>query len=167
MSAITRITEGRAGRSGQADGAGFAPVPVTFTVPVPPSVNECFRNLAGRGRVKTLKYDNWRAHAVTSIRGQHVIPVAGRVLVIFGVERSSNSADIDNRIKAMLDAIVEAKVIEDDSLVTGFAAAWLPATNGLAHVQIMPAQPISLEFHPSADRATGGWFMAQPQQGAA
>jgi Holliday junction resolvase RusA-like endonuclease len=164
MNVIREITEGRAGQSGQERGAVLGAAPVTFTMPIPPSVNQLFRNVPGKGRVKTGLYDTWRASAVTALRLQSIQPVAGPVIVLFGVERVSKSADIDNRIKAMLDAIVEAKIIRDDSDVTGFAAAWLPPTNGLAHVQIFATQAVAIEFHPSADRATGGWFMSALQQ---
>jgi len=168
MNAVARITEGRARRSGQGEaGGGILPSSVTFTMPTPPSVNQLFRNLPGRGRVKSAKYNDWRAFAVTSIRTQHVIPIGGPVLVLFGVERTSSGADIDNRIKAMLDAIVEAKVIDDDSLVTGFAAAWVPSANGLAHIQITAARRLAIEFLPSKDRSTGGWFALQPTNGDA
>lgn len=163
MSAVAKITEGRAGHSGQGRAVGDEPAAVTLTMPVPPSVNQLFRNLPGKGRVKTKVYDNWRAHAVTMIRAQKLAPVAGRVLVMFGVERMSLAADIDNRIKAMLDAIVDARVIGDDSQVTAFCAAWIPAANGLAHVKIMPVGRLDISFHPSPDGASGGWFMSAPQ----
>lgn len=163
----TMITERRAGRSGQGMGAAVAAAaPITFTLPVPPSVNQLFRNVPGKGRVKTRAYEDWQGHAKVVIRLQQVLPVSGRVLVVFGVERQSAAADIDNRIKAMLDVIVAAKIINDDNQVTAFAAAWLPPANGLAHVQIFPADRIGIEFHPSADGATGGWFTApQPSDG--
>lgn len=167
MSAVatTRNTDRRAGRSGQAMGAAPPAAPVTFTLPVPPSVNQMFRNVRGKGRVKTEAYDQWKAAAKTSLRLQRVPHIAGSVVVLFGVERGSLAADIDNRIKAMLDAIVAAKIIVDDNRVTAFAAAWLPAANGLAHVQIFPAHRLGIEFHPSKDRATGGWFQAQQLEG--
>lgn len=163
MNAVAPIanTDRRAGRSGQGVGAAIAVVaPITFTMPVPPSVNQMFRNVRGKGRVKTSHYEQWRGHALTSLRLQNLQPIAGRVLVLFGVERQSAIADIDNRIKAMLDAIVAAKIIGDDNQVTAFAAAWLPPANGLAHVQIFPVDRIGIEFHPSPDGATGGWFAA-------
>ena len=163
MSATLPITEGRAGRSGQARAAGSEPAAVTFTMPVPPSVNELFRNVPGRGRVKTRVYDNWRAHALTVLRLQRVPRIEGCVLVVFGVERTSSRADIDNRVKGMLDAIVEAGIIGDDSQVTGFCAAWTPAANGLAHVQILPVGSIDFSFHPSPDGASGGVFISAPQ----
>lgn len=155
----TTNTDRRAGRLGQGLGAAQAAAPTTFTLPVPPSVNQLFRNVPGKGRVKTRVYDDWQGHALTSLRLQKIAPLKGQVVVLFGVERSSRSADIDNRIKAMLDALVKAKIIQDDNQVTAFAAAWLPAANGLAHVQIFPAAGLGIEFHPSPDRATGGWFV--------
>ncbi|HEY8358653.1 MAG TPA: RusA family crossover junction endodeoxyribonuclease [Ramlibacter sp.] len=124
-----------------------------------------FKNVRGKGRVKSEAYDQWRAAAATSLRLQHVPAIPGRVVAVFGVERGSLAADIDNRIKAMLDAIVAAKIIRDDNQVTAFAAAWLPSANGLAHVQIFPADRLGIEFHPSKDRATGGWFPALSTDG--
>ena len=158
--AVTANSDRRAGRSGQGVGSAVVAEPVTFTLPVPPSVNQMFRNVRGKGRVKTEVYDQWRAAAKTSLRLQSITPIAGPVVAVFGVERGSLAADIDNRIKAMLDAIVAAKIIRDDNQVTAFAAAWLPRANGLAHVQIFPAGRLGIEFHPSKDRATGGWFPA-------
>ncbi|HEU5019659.1 MAG TPA: RusA family crossover junction endodeoxyribonuclease [Pseudolabrys sp.] len=161
-------TNRRAGRLGQEEGSVEMAGPTTFTMPIPPSVNQMFRNVRGKGRVKTGHYEAWSAAAATSMRLQQVQPVTGPVLVIFGVERHSLAADIDNRIKAMLDAIVKAKIIRDDSDVTAFAAAWLPSANGLAHVQIFPTTELGIVFHPSRDRVTGGWFVStQPSQGDA
>lgn len=162
-------TDRRAGRSGQGiGGVGVPPAsasPVTFTMPIPPSVNQMFRNVRGKGRVKTGHYEQWRATCATSLRLQQIPPVTGPVVVLFGVERQSSRADIDNRIKAMLDAIVAAKIIGDDDQVTAFAASWLPPANGLAHVQILPAAPVGIEFHPSTDRTTGGWFQVHQPDG--
>lgn len=163
MSALATISEGRARRSGAGEAAGVTPVASSFTMPMPPSVNQLFKNLPGKGRVKTDKYFDWRAFAVTAIRRQQPAAITGRVVILFGVERLSLSADIDNRIKAMLDAMCEARVIADDKFVTAFAISWLPAANGLAHVQVLPVGRLDLKFLPSNDGATGGWFFSAPQ----
>lgn len=169
LAAMTRDTDRRAGRSGQGTGGvGVTPAsssPVTFTIPVPPSVNQLFANKPGRGRVKTEAYDTWCAGALTHLRLQSISPITGRVVVLFNVERRSLAADIDNRIKAMLDAIVKAKIIRDDNQVTAFAAAWTPTANGLAYVQIFPSDTLGIEFHPSKDRTTGGWFPVHQPDG--
>ena len=139
------------------------PEPVAFHLPVPPSTNALFRNVKGRGRVKTAEYYDYTTLAITSIKMQRVKPVPGRVVLIVGVERARMTADISNRLKALEDVIVRAGIIEDDRLVTAIAICWLPPANGLAWVQVLPAQRLSLEFHPSTDAATGGWILAAPQ----
>lgn len=138
------------------------PAPVTFTLPTPPSVNEIYKNVPGRGRAKSGVYDDFIRRGVTAIRGQHITPITGYVVAIFGVERMSLSADIDNRLKSMLDTIVKADVIEDDRFVTAIAVSWLPKANGLAHVRLYPVQSLGLMFLPSQNGASGGWFVNAP-----
>lgn len=138
--------------------------PVEFAVPCPPSVNALYRNVASKGRVKTTAYYDYTTLAVTAIKRQRVPHIPGRVVMVIGVERARNTSDISNRIKALEDCIVKAGVIEDDRFVTATAITWLPAANGLAWVQIRPAERFTLEFHPSTDAATGGWIVAAPQE---
>ncbi|KAB2656292.1 RusA family crossover junction endodeoxyribonuclease [Brucella tritici] len=138
------------------------PEPATFTMPTPPSANHLFKNVKGVGRVKSAHYDEFIRMGVAAIRRQGVKHVPGHVLAIIGVERMSARADIDNRLKATLDAIVKAEVIEDDRFVTGIALVWLPKANGLSHVSILPVQTLDLTFHPSQDGASGGWFINAP-----
>lgn len=136
--------------------------PVSFTIPTPPSANHLFKNVPGKGRVKSHHYDDFLRMAVVAIRRQKVGRVAGNVVLIMGVERMSGQADIDNRLKAALDAIVTAGVIDDDRFITGLAVAWLPKANGLAHIQIHQVKQIDLSFHPSQNGACGGWFLTAP-----
>lgn len=161
-------------------GASVAPTCTTLTLPMPPSVNEMWANKpprAGRagGRFKTQKYKNWILEAAVELRQQGPERVEGRVLVNISVERDSDAADIDNRIKAMLDLMVQPGlkrsdrifgVIEDDRFVTGIAVAWAPrgsSRHGKARIAIMPATTVTATFHPSPDGATGGWFIEAPQ----
>lgn len=136
------------------------PAPVAFTLPTPPSVNELYKNLPGKGRVKSGAYDDFVRRGVTAIRNQRVASLSGYVIAIFGVERMSLSADIDNRLKSMLDTIVKAGIVVDDRFITAIAVSWLPKANGLAHVRLCPVQKIDLSFHPSHDGSSGGWFPA-------
>lgn len=149
-------------RPGKA-GAGFLAdqlAPVSFTVPLPPSTNALFKNVPGKGRVKTAKYDDYIRHAVTSIRLQRVRSLDGNVLAIFGIERPNAGSDLDNRLKGLIDAIVKAVVISDDKLISAIAVSWLPPANGLAHVILMPVQPVGIEFHPARNAAGGSWIIA-------
>jgi len=152
-----------AGRREPAAGEG-APVlaPVAFTIPTPPSANALFKNVKGIGRVKAKHYDDFVRMAVTAIRRQSIPPLTGRVVAIFGVERMSDRADIDNRLKAMLDAIVEAGTIEDDRFVTAIAISWLPSANGMSHVRLLPVQRLDVTFHPSQNGASGAWIIEAP-----
>lgn len=138
------------------------PGPVSFTMPTPPSTNHLFRNVKGVGRVKASHYEEFIRLGVAAIRRQNIQPVAGRVVMVIGVERMSDRADIDNRLKAMLDAIVAAGTIADDNLITALAIAWLPKANGLSHVSIYPVGTLYLTFHPSHNGASGGWFSSAP-----
>ena len=167
MTALARIRHQEAPAGGpDAAGAGnLPPVPAaSFTLPSPPSTNKLFRNVAGKGRVRTSAYVDWRMQALTAIRLQKIAPVGGRVIVLVGVERHSGQADIDNRLKAALDAIVDAGVIEDDRFVAAAFPFWMPPANHLAHVAIYPCQRLTLTFHPSQNGASGALVVNAPFQ---
>jgi Holliday junction resolvase RusA-like endonuclease len=157
LSATERLPAG-AGQSAD------LPAPASFTLPTPPSTNGLFLNKPGLGRVKKGAYEDFIRRGVAAIRGQHVQPIPGHVVAIFGVERMASNADIDNRLKSMLDTIVTAGVIADDSLVTAIAVSWLPKANGMAHVRLYPVQQLELSFHPSPSGACGGFFVAPSTQ---
>lgn len=152
------------GGTESADGAvAQAAVPsILLTIPCPPSVNEMFRNVPGKGRVKTAAYVDWRGHAGWVLRSQKPGRIEGQVLAVVSVERGSASADIDNRIKAIFDLLVKHRVILDDSHIVGFCAAWAPAGSKLARVMLIPAGSYAFRFHLAADGAHGGWFLDAP-----
>jgi crossover junction endodeoxyribonuclease RusA len=142
----------------------------TLTIPAPPSVNNLFSNSV-RGRFKTPAYKAWLAEAGWRVREQMAAdgcdPVPGRVVIVMGVERTSLRADLDNTAKAAIDLLVSMKVIDDDRFVTGLVLAWMPQgghRTPIARVMIRPAEPLTLNFHPHTDGATGGWFMDAPDQ---
>lgn len=166
MTAATAIkTEALAGTP-ISDGAGAShSVPVaTFTLPEPPSTNALFKNVPGRGRVRTSHYSDWLMCAITAMRMQSIQNVDCRCIVIVGVERNSLQADIDNRLKATLDAIVKAGVLSDDSLVTAALPVWLPKANAMAHVQIFECRhPLTLTIHPAQDGASAAVIVSAPQ----
>lgn len=157
---MTSATNSEAGRGARVHPAGGVPAPsaVTLEIPCPPSVNEMFRNVRGKGRVKTRAYVDWLGYAGWELRRQRPASVPGRVLILLSVERGSATADIDNRVKAIFDLLVTHGAIEDDRFVVGFAVAWAPPANRLARVLILPAADLVAEFHLSAEGSTGGWF---------
>lgn len=88
-------------------------------LPPPPSVNRAFRNVPGKGRVKTRDYRMWRKDAVLAIYAQVRADqrIAGNVSVTIGLPVTLRG-DIDNRIKGLLDALVASNRIDDDRFVT-------------------------------------------------
>lgn len=147
----------------------FCPAPpqtFTFlTIPKPPSVNALYRNLPGRGRVKSSAYKDWASHAGWVLKSQKPARIDGRVIVIINVERGSMAADIDNLSKATFDLLVDHKLIKNDNQVTAFAMAWAPKGEGLMRLMIMPATDLHLTLNLEADGASGGWFVKAPEQG--
>ena len=140
----------------------------TLHVPVPPSVNSLYRNLPGRGRVKTKDYSAWFAHARNIVRLQRPGVVRGQVSMILCVDRQGVGSDLDNRVKALLDLLVKQGVIEDDSKVVSFCAAWAPKTpENMARLAIMRAADFSVKYRLFADGASGGWFLDAPEEGDA
>lgn len=138
------------------------PASVAFSMPTPPSVNHVFANVKGKGRVKTSLYDDFVLRGIAAIRMQRVKSIHGYVVAVFGVERMSLTADIDNRLKAMIDTIVKAGVIKDDRLITAIAISWLPKANGLSWVHLHQVHKMDLTFLPSKSGASGGWYLSAP-----
>lgn len=122
-------------------------------VPIPPSTNALWRAVRNRGpgaKVKVVKsaaYRAWTDAAVMLLRlGLPVArsPVAVRV-VITGGKGWAAKRDIDNAVKAVLDAVKLAGRVPDDDCerVTDVYAVYLPPkANGAAarcEVSFLPA----------------------------
>lgn len=103
-------------------------------LPYPPSTNTLFRNVPGRGRVKTKAYKTWQNAAGWEVRrslisSSAVFPLPGRhSLKLELVKPDRRKRDISNAIKAVEDILVEYGVIEDDSLVHEIHVLQLPAS---------------------------------------
>lgn len=88
---------------------------VKFVLPLPPSTNNLFINLPGRGRCISGEYQRWRDAADAAMRGMRM-PKDGRGpwFITITVE-DKGRRDIDNFAKAVLDHLVRHAIIEDDS----------------------------------------------------
>lgn len=160
MTALAISSEAGALPRVQAEG-GFllGPSSVSLELPMPPSTNKIWRRTR-TGMHKSPAYLDWQMEAGWRLRAQRPASIAGPVVIALACERDClASADIDNRVKALFDLLVEHRVIQDDRHVVGFAAAWAPPANRLARIAVFPAGPMLAEFHLSPDRASGGWFM--------
>ena len=85
---------------------------ITLTLPRPPSVNALFRNIRGKGRVKTERYRTWLRAAMNEILAQKPQGIEGPYVVEIRVDKGR--ADLDNLAKGPLDLLVKCGVTEDD-----------------------------------------------------
>jgi Holliday junction resolvase RusA-like endonuclease len=111
----------------------------TFTIPVPPSVNDLYANrktfIKGKsrqfGRILTKKHWAWRKECGQMLMVQRARPIPGRISFAIYIDETSlsDSSDIDGRIKAVLDALVHFEIIGGDSkrFVRDVSAHWSTA----------------------------------------
>ena len=93
-------------------------------MPIPPSVNHLFFNTKN-GRTKSTEYARYMELATQEIVYVQKVPhLSGEVAVFITMRRFSNLSDLDNRLKGALDAIVAARVIDDDKHIIEIGAKW-------------------------------------------
>lgn len=90
------------------------------SIPAPPTINNAFVNIEGKGRRKSDSYRKWVNLAIQLIHVQvkAMHRVAGEVYISIELP-SSIRGDIDNRVKGILDALVGSQRIDDDRNVWG------------------------------------------------
>lgn len=87
---------------------------ISVSLPRPPSTNNLFANVRGRGRVKTSEYRSWRTEAGWMLKMQHAQPIKGPVSLGYQVE-DKGKGDLGNLEKAITDLLVSHNMIEGDS----------------------------------------------------
>ena len=105
---------------------------LTLYLPVGPSVNTLFNNVAragkrGKLRVPTKKYILWKTSAKTAIRMQlpdEWIAIDKPLSLLIELQRPTSNSDLSNRIKALEDSLVQNGVICDDRLVHDIRIKW-------------------------------------------
>lgn len=98
---------------------------------IPPSVNSLFRNVPGKGRVRTAEYKRWARDAGWSFNGCGAI--LGDFTAIITIDRAKvrKGSDLDNRAKGILDLLVTHKIVEDDSKLVSLTIRYGDAPKGL------------------------------------
>ena len=79
-------------------------------MPMPPSVNQIWRSARVRGRLRVYRskrYRSWATEAGWEIRAQRPVHIAGWVRVTISLGLTKRRSDADNRVKVLLDSLVE------------------------------------------------------------
>jgi len=93
---------------------------MTFTLPFPPSTNNLYATVRGR-RVLSAEGRRFKQAAAAMALSAGVRPLTGDVSVALDVYRPRRAGDLDNTIKATLDAL-KGIAWADDSQVTRIVA---------------------------------------------
>lgn len=95
---------------------------VIIRLPYPVSVNAMYRNVRGRGRVKTKKYLDWIGRSAFS----YIKKPFDECVVHIKVKRpDKRKRDIDNIAKGILDLLVHCCVLSDDRCVEKLIIEWV------------------------------------------
>jgi len=86
------------------------------SVPMPPSLNNAFLNVPGKGRVRSQSYKAWAEEAGWMVKAKRNGAITEAVSVHIDIRPANNRAfDLDNRVKPCLDILVACGVLSDDS----------------------------------------------------
>lgn len=112
----------------------------TISLPTPPSLNNMFFNVPGKGRVKTKEYTNWSAAAGWTLITQKPPKIAGPVALSYAFA-DEGRADLGNLEKAVSDLLVTYQVIEDDSrkIVRSIHLEWAASVESGCRITITKA----------------------------
>lgn len=100
---------------------------IEITLPYPPSVNRLWRAKKGGGVYRSAEYVNWKKATAWEIAAQvKTRSIQGKFkILIEAVAPDKRRRDIDNILKAVMDALVAARVIEDDYLCRDLHVMWV------------------------------------------
>lgn len=128
--------------------------PIVLTLPYPPSVNKYWRRVGNR-TVLSRPARNFRVCVKDAwlvqkwVYGLRTLgPVAVQVKMIVEPP-DKRKRDLDNVLKAVLDAIEAAGIIDDDAQVRRLIVEFTePTGNGAIHVTITPIHTPSRQIRP-------------------
>lgn len=93
---------------------------ITFTLPAPPSTNQLFANVRGKGRVKTLAYRQWIMASgliLNASRSGKKLTLDAPAAVTVRIGKCNQAKDADNHLKAVCDLLVAAGILRGDNLL--------------------------------------------------
>lgn len=90
---------------------------------MPPTTNNLFVNVRGKGRIKSERYRTWLSAAGWDMKKYHNQRWNEPVHLTIALGKLRTNSDISNRIKALEDLLVTHKIIPGDS------TEWVRAIN--------------------------------------
>ena len=115
---------------------------ISLSLPAPPSLNSSYANLPGRGRIASRALKSWKKEAGLRILLQKPGKIVGWFQFEATIQRMPRQkcADIDNRIKHLVDICVAHGVVDDDKLMVSVKGTWVsPGAGDACRVTISPA----------------------------
>lgn len=106
---------------------------------LPPSTNNLYFSVPGKGRVKTDRYRTWREAAGWDFNGKG--HVAGNYAMILSIDprKVRKGRDLSNFIKPVEDLAVAHGLVDDDSQCVHVSALYEHTVKGM-RVEIIPAR---------------------------
>ena len=94
-------------------------------IPPPIPLHACFRNVRGRGRVKTDRYHTWQRNAGNEVLAQKRETFDGDCVFALTVVRpDKRKRDLDNLLKSSIDLMVYCGIVKDDQQFIKVSAQW-------------------------------------------
>lgn len=113
---------------------------INISLPIPPSANALFRNVPGKGRVRTERYRTWAAAAGWEIKEQRPGAIAGHYVLTLTCQRpDKRRRDIGNLVKSVEDLLVTHGLVTDDSLCAEIHVRW----EGIGRRCFVTLEPLS------------------------
>lgn len=114
---------------------------------IPPSTNGLYRNVNGRGRVKTERYKVWLQAVSHDMKKYHNHKWTEPVYLTIAIGKLRGNADVSNCIKAVEDLLVTYGVIPGDSIkwVRGVNVYLAQEPFEGVEIAITPAEPAMQE----------------------
>lgn len=108
---------------------------IQLTLPMPPSVNRYWRKFRNR---MVISADGLAFRAETHVICQNagITPLQGRITVTVRVYRPANRGDLDNSLKAILDALNERAYQDDSQIDELHAYKYLDRANPRVEVEV-------------------------------
>ena len=97
---------------------------IEVRLPLPPSTNNLYANVPGKGRVKSSRYRSWLNSAGWELQAQKRGVVSGPYRITIRAHRYNKRSDLGNLEKPISDLLVAHGIVPDDRHAGEIILAW-------------------------------------------